>query len=106
MRIDFTGVGLGPQDQGKPGRTGQAEARPIETGGVAPGGNPASTTVAGDEARFSFDQTRLQSLQAQVLAHPEIREARVQALQASLGIGTYSVPPSQVADALLSDVGA
>jgi flagellar biosynthesis anti-sigma factor FlgM len=58
-----------------------------------------------DQARFSFDQTRVQSLEAHVLAQPEIREAKVQSLQQAIGKGEYSVPASLVADALVSEHG-
>jgi flagellar biosynthesis anti-sigma factor FlgM len=58
-----------------------------------------------DQTRFSFDQTRVQSLEAHVLAQPEIREAKVRSLQQAIGNGEYSVPASQVADALVSELG-
>jgi flagellar biosynthesis anti-sigma factor FlgM len=48
----------------------------------------------------------VQSLGAQVLAQPEIRGAKVEALQEAIGKGEYSVPPSQVADALVSDLAS
>jgi flagellar biosynthesis anti-sigma factor FlgM len=46
----------------------------------------------------------VQSLEAHVLAQPEIREAKVQSLQQAIGNGEYSVPVSQVADALISEL--
>jgi len=58
-----------------------------------------------DQTRFSFDQTRVQALEAQVLAQPEIRQAKVQALQQAIGNGEYSVSAGQVADAMASDLG-
>jgi flagellar biosynthesis anti-sigma factor FlgM len=57
-----------------------------------------------DQTRLSFDQTRVQSLEAHVLAQPEIREAKVQSLRQAIGNGGYSVPASQVADALISEL--
>ena len=74
----------------------------------APGtgaGTGASSISGVDQTRFSFDQTRVQSLEAHVLAQPEIREAKVQSLQQAIGSGEYSVPASQVADALVSELG-
>ena len=56
------------------------------------------------KTRFSFDQTRVQSLEAQVLAQPEIRAAKVQSLQQAIGNGNYSVPASQVADAMVGEL--
>jgi flagellar biosynthesis anti-sigma factor FlgM len=97
MRVDFTTLGLEPPEKGKTGRAGQAEA--AATG--------ASSTSGPDRTRFSFDQTRVQSLESHVLAQPEIREAKVQSLQQAIGKGEYSVPASRVADALVSElVGA
>jgi len=93
MRVDFTTFGLEPPEKGTTGRAGQA------------GAAGASSTPGMDQARFSFDQARVQSLQAQVLAQPEIREAKVQALQQAIGNGKYSVSAGQVADALVSELG-
>jgi len=96
MRVDFTTFGLEPPEGGKTGRAGQTEA--AETG--------ASSTSGLDQTRFSFDQTRVQALEAQVLAQPEIREDKVKSLQKAIGNGEYSVLASQVADALVSELGA
>ena len=103
MRVDFTTSGLEPPEKGTTGRAGYAEQ--IGTGTGA--GTEASSTSGVDQTRFSFDQTRVQSLEAHVLAQPEIREAKVQSLQQAIGNGEYSVPASRVADALVSElVGA
>jgi len=99
MRVDLNTFGLEPPEKGTTGRTGQTGAA-----GTGASGTLASTTGV-DQTRFSFDQARVQSLQAQVLAQPEIRTARVQALQQAIGNGEYSVPPSQIADALLGELG-
>lgn len=69
-------------------------------------GTGASSSSGLDQTRFSFDQTRVQSLAAHVLAQPEIREAKVKSLQQAIGNGEYSVPAKQVADALVSELGA
>jgi flagellar biosynthesis anti-sigma factor FlgM len=95
MRVDFTTFGLEPPEKGKTGRAGQTEAA----------GTGASSTSGVDQTRFSFDQTRVQSLEAHVLAQPEIREAKVRSLQQAIGNGEYSVPASRVADALVSELG-
>jgi len=96
MRVDFTTSGLEPPEKSLTGRAGHAE----QTGT----GTEASTTGV-DQTRFAFDQTRVQLLEAHVLAQPEIREAKVQSLQQAIGSGEYSVPASQVADALVSEFG-
>ena len=94
MKVDFPRFGLEPPDNGKTGRVGQTEA----------GGTGASSTAGLDQAHFSFAQTQVQSLKTQVLAQPEIREAKVQALQQAIGNGEYSVPASKLADALISEL--
>jgi flagellar biosynthesis anti-sigma factor FlgM len=101
MRVDFTTSGVEPPEKGATGRAGHAEA----SGTATEAGAEASSISGGDQTRFSFDQTRVQSLEAHVLAQPEIREAKVQSLQQAIGNGEYSVPASQVADALVSEFG-
>jgi flagellar biosynthesis anti-sigma factor FlgM len=103
MRVDFTGSGLEPPEKSTTGRAGHAEATGTGTGTEA--GSGASNVSGVDQTHFSFDQTRVQSLEAHVLAQPEIREAKVQSLQQAIGSGEYSVPASQVADALVSEFG-
>ena len=102
MRVDLTSLGVEPPENSKPGRAGKAGGS-----GNAAGSASVSTSVSNagpDQTRFSFDQTRVQALEAQVLAQPEIRGAKVQALQQAIGNGEYSVLPSQVADALVNDL--
>ncbi|HKM86291.1 MAG TPA: flagellar biosynthesis anti-sigma factor FlgM [Terriglobales bacterium] len=97
MRVDFTTFGVEPPDKSKTGRAGP----------TGESGNGATSSTSGlDQTRFSFDQTRMQSLEAQVLAQPEIREAKVQSLQQAIGNGEYSVPASRVADAMVSELGS
>lgn len=101
MRVDFTTSGLEPPEKSTTGRAGHAEYVGTGTGA----GTEASSISGVDQTRFSFDQTRVQSLEAHVLAQPEIREAKVRSLQQAIGNGEYSVPASQVADALVSELG-
>jgi flagellar biosynthesis anti-sigma factor FlgM len=106
MRIDFTTLGVEPPDSGKPGRTGQT-GTPGTAASNGPGsvsGSHAESATGLDETKFSFDQTRVQSLKTQVLAQPEIRQAKVQSLQESIGKGEYSVSSGQIADALIREV--
>jgi flagellar biosynthesis anti-sigma factor FlgM len=101
MRVDLTTVGSEPAEQNKMGRAGQTAAAETAATGV-----PSSATSGLDQTRFSFDQTRIQSLEAQVLAQPEIRADKVQSLRQAIGNGQYSVPASQVADAMTAELSA
>jgi len=109
MRVDFTNFGVEPPDQGKPGRAAQTgNSGSGATGGIkgSTSSSASSNTSGVDQTRFSFDQARVQSLQAQVLAQPEIREAKVRSLQQAIGKGEYSVPASRIADALVADLSS
>ena len=108
MRVDFTTFGAEPPEPGKTGRAGQSGTAGTGVSGSSGSGvSESSNDISSmDQTRFSFDQTRVQSLEIQVLAQPEIRDARVQALQQAIGNGEYSVPPSQVADAMVSDLAS
>jgi len=99
MRVDFTTSGLEPPEKGTTSRVGHTA--PTATGA----GTGARNASGVDQPRFSFDQTRVQSLEAHVLAQPEVREAKVQSLQQAIGKGEYSVPASLLADALASELG-
>lgn len=94
MRVDLTTNGMQPPDKGISDRIRHPE--PISR---------ESTTAGVDQVRFSFDQARVQSLQAQALAQPDVREAKVAALQQAIGKGEYAVSASQVADAMVADLG-
>lgn len=99
MRVDFTAFGVEPPDQGKTGRAGQS------VGNAATGASNAPGSASGaDQASFSFDSTRVQSLEAQVLAQPEMRADKIQTLQQTIGDGNYSVAASQVADAMVREL--
>jgi flagellar biosynthesis anti-sigma factor FlgM len=100
MRVDCTTFGTEPPDNSKTGRTGQSQA--AET---AASSTTGSNSPGVDEANFSSDPTRVQTLQTQVLAQPEVREAKVQSLQQAIGNGNYSVSAGQIADALVSEFG-
>jgi flagellar biosynthesis anti-sigma factor FlgM len=108
MRVDFTSRGVEPPENGKTGRGGQTAAS--GTSGSSASSNlsssPSSSTLGLDQTRLSFDHIRVQSLEAQVLAQPEIRQAKVQSLQQAIGNGEYSVSAGQVAAAMASDLGA
>lgn len=89
MRVDLTKAGLELPEPSNAGRAGQT----------------ASDSGSGtDQASLSFDQARVQSLETQVLAQPEIRQAKVEALRQAIGDGEYAVSPGQVADAMTSEL--
>jgi flagellar biosynthesis anti-sigma factor FlgM len=104
MRVDFTSRGVEPPENSKTGRGGQTGA--TGTSGSSASSSTSSSAPGPDQARFSFDQTRVQSLEAQVLAQPEIRQAKVQSLQQAIASGEYSVSAGQIAAAMASDLGA
>jgi flagellar biosynthesis anti-sigma factor FlgM len=122
MRVDLNTFGAEPPEPSKPGRAAEtdAQADAAKTDGAKTGvsgapadasgdvsSSPSSNASAVDQARFSFDQARVQSLATEVLAQPEIRQEKVDTLQQAIGNGEYSVAPSQVADAIVSNlVGA
>ncbi len=104
MRIDFTNLPVDASENSKPGRAGpgiKASAGSV-TSGVSDSNGASSEAV--DQANFSFDPTRVQSLQAQILAQPEIRQTMVQALQESISGNEYSVLPGQIADSMIAEL--
>lgn len=109
MRVDLTTYGMEPPENSKPGRAGQTGSGSA-TSGVSgnsfsgASGSALSGASALDDARFSFNQTRVESLKAQVLAQPEVRGGQVRALQQAIGNGEYSIPPSQIANAMANDL--
>lgn len=105
MRVDLTPPGLDPPENSKAGRAAHPEAVATGPGSTSTPSTPSTTSTV-DQTRFSYDRTRVHSLQAQVLAQPEIRQAKVRSLQQAIGSGQYSVPASHVADALVGDLGA
>jgi flagellar biosynthesis anti-sigma factor FlgM len=96
MRVDLRTYGTEPADNGK-----TSNARPAPTSSER-----ENAPVTLDRARFSFDQTRVRTLEREVLAQPEVRQQRVELLRQSLGKGEYAVSDGQVADALLADLSS
>jgi flagellar biosynthesis anti-sigma factor FlgM len=99
MRVDYTTFGTEPPDNSKTGRAGHTEA-----GETAASNSLNDSNISGvDQANFSSAQRQVQTLQAQVLAQPEVREAKVQSLQQAISNGNYSVSAGQIADAVVSE---
>lgn len=94
MRIDRTNYGTESVGNGKPDRNRAAP----------PAIHYGTDKGAPDQARITFDQSRVRALETQVLAHPEVRQERVDLLRQSLGKGEYSVSDTQLADAILADI--
>ena len=92
MRVDLLTYGPEPPDNNKTSRAGQSPPA------------PAGATSGMDEARFSFDQVRVQALAAEVMAQPEIRGQKVGMLQKLLGAGQYTVSDAQIAQALVAEL--
>jgi flagellar biosynthesis anti-sigma factor FlgM len=96
MRINLTSSGLQPAENTGSQKTGQRGAGAI--------GNQGSrqAPAAGDSAQFSFDQTHIQSLAAQALSAPEVRQSKVASLAHAINTGEYRVDAAQVAGAIVS----
>ena len=94
MRIDLATFGVEPPENSKTGRSGQSGSARAASG----------SAPSADQTSLSFGQARVSSLEAQVLAQPEVRAGKVQALAQAVSQGNYFVPSSQIADALANDL--
>lgn len=94
MKVGLTKHGLEPPDREK---TGPASPTPAST--------VNENDAAGGDKAFSFDQKRLQSLEAQAMVQPEVRELKVEALRQAIGKGEYAVSKVQIADAMIAELG-
>jgi flagellar biosynthesis anti-sigma factor FlgM len=94
MKVDLKTYGTETPGNGKTDRT-RATSAQSEQG---------NETIAHDQTRFLFDQTRLRALATQVLAQPEVRQQKVDLLRQSLGKGEYAVSDNQIADAIIADL--
>jgi len=63
-------------------------------------------SAGADQARFSFDHTRVKKLEAMAMAQPEIRDQKVDAIRQAVGKGQYAVSDAQIAAAISADFGA
>ncbi len=92
MRVDLMTYGAEPPENRATSRARQPQTRPeSESAGV-------------DRARFSFDQARVQSLQAQALKQPEIRQEKVARLGKLVRNGHYAVSADEIANSMLAEV--
>jgi flagellar biosynthesis anti-sigma factor FlgM len=95
MKVGPNTHALEPSDREKTGPASPAPASDVHV-------NEAAGV---DKPRFSCDQKRLQSLEAQAMAQPEVREQKVEALRQAIGKGEYAVSNVQVADAMIAELG-
>ena len=63
----------------------------------------ASNAASSEGATFSAGKVGVNTLEAQVLATPEIRQDRVEALRQAISSGNYQLDPAKMADAMLSE---
>ena len=93
MKVGLSTHGLEPPDREKTGPASPAPASDVHENEAARG-----------EQAFSFDQKRLQNLEAQAIAQPEVREQKVEALRQAIGKGEYAVSDVQIADAMIAEL--
>lgn len=105
MRINPTTSGIEQQDNNKTGRAGQPanQSSQANASAAAITGANSGASASIDRTQFSFDQARVQTLQSQALAEPEIRQAKVSSLGQAIGSGGYSVDAGKVADAITAE---
>ncbi len=92
MRVDLQTQGVEAPEKSKPSRAAKAAAARAER------------SVTADQASFSYDHVRLHSLANQVMAQPEVRGQKVEALRQAVGKGEYAVSDGQIADAIVADL--
>ncbi len=105
MRVDFTNLGTEPAEKSKAGRAGSkgtASASSAQTSA-----STATESGAGvDQTSLSFDQARVQTLEAKALAAPEVRMEKVAPLQQAVASGNYQVDAVKVADAMAAEAAS
>lgn len=94
MRIDWNAKTPPASNADEPARSNLGAAQP------ASGHMPAKL----DAAQFSFDPSRVASLEARVNSLPEIRQEKVEALGRALREGSYQVSAEQTAEGLLAEI--
>ena len=87
MRIDLNQLSLGNVEREENGKKVAAKS--------------SSAVSPEDKATLSSDTLDLPSLEAQVLASPEVRADRVEALRQAIQNGEYAIEPDKIAQAIL-----
>jgi flagellar biosynthesis anti-sigma factor FlgM len=57
-----------------------------------------------DTATITFDQLKVQGLEASVMAQPDMRDAKVLSIRQTIGKGEYAVTGDRLADAILNEL--
>lgn len=73
--------------------------------GAAGRSSDAGTDASQDRATISTQGSAVQDLAAQALNTPAVRQDKVSSLRDAVNNGTYSLDPSEIADALVSTEG-
>lgn len=87
MRIDLNNISLQALER---------EDKARKAGSKAPG-----TSNVEDKTSLSVDTLSVNSLEAQALASPPVRQNRVDALRQSIQNGDYRVEPDKIAQSIL-----
>jgi flagellar biosynthesis anti-sigma factor FlgM len=87
MRIDLNQLSLGNVEREENGKKVAAKS--------------SSAVSPEDKATLSSGSLDLPSLEAQVLASPEVRADRVEALRQAIQNGEYAIEPDKIAQAIL-----
>ena len=95
MKIDLNSLNL---DSSHIDRTTLRQTQQPATSEIS-----SDATQNEDAASLSLNHTSTQSLEAQALSAPAIRQDKVDALRQAIANGTYSVAPEQIADAMIQD---
>lgn len=72
---------------------------------VAANGSPVAGSASGDRVSLGASVASVQSLTAQAMNTPAIRQDKVAALQTAVQSGTYKLDPQQIASAMIADEG-
>jgi flagellar biosynthesis anti-sigma factor FlgM len=83
----------------------QVEPQRTGTTGASPSQNQAGTEgISPDLAQFSVDGGKIQQLNGNLAAVPDVRQDRVAALQQAISSGSYNVSGQQIAQAMSADL--
>ena len=78
-------------------------ARKPQAKSVTPDGTPAPSghVAAGDRVNMSDTASRLQKIEEQLSAMPDINHAKVAEIKKAIADGTFSIDPKAIADKLV-----
>ena len=73
------------------------------TGRVEAGNNGSAAQKLGERATLTTDTVAVKSLVAKAMQQPDLRQAKVDGIKASVRDGRYSIDGAQTASAILAD---